>query len=239
MARKAVSRKTIAKIAVRPVSALEARARIAPALGALPAGVNFSQAISEAMRIARKFCSFLNPESQQPAITNWPTQLLGNRILSGSLTYRIGQKLSTHAIAGFMPARNVKTGKPEKGAVRTFRMTYESGMPSGAAGREFLNLLTYCLLSCITGELPSPNRASGESTIKGSIALSFVNLAGMSIESATVSNDETGASITLSGEAIGGILKAFDENRQRVERTWTPRLVHKVEAAGAIDWENL
>jgi hypothetical protein len=138
-----------------------------------------------------------------------------------------------------MPARNLKTGKPEKGAVRNFRLAYEAGMQAGVAGREWLNLLTYCVLSSVTGELPSPNRASGESTIKASIAYRFINDSKLSLESVKVVNSETGVAIALTGESVMGILSAFDQNRMRVESTWIPRTAAKAEAAGSLDWESI
>jgi len=224
-----------ARAARTPVSAPQAVKR-----GSLPATVKASLLMAQAMSIARTFCSFLNPENRNPAISNWPTQLLGNRILSGSITYTVGGKQYTHGISGFMPSRNLKTGKPEKGAVKKFRLAYESGMPNQDAARiEMLNLLTYCTLSASTGELPSPNRPSGESTIKASIAHRFLTEAGITLDSVVVSNLETGVSLTLTGESVMGILSAFDQNRKRVESTWIPRTNAKAEQAGTLEWENI
>ena len=202
---------------------------------------NFSQAIQMSMTLAREFVSYLNPENDRPAITNWPTQLLGNRPVSGSLTFRMSPKgkAQTVEIESFTPARDLKSGKHEKGAVRQFRLAYEAGLPKDVAGSEFLNLLACFVISAVTGELPSPNRASGESTLKGSIAHRWISDNGIMLESVTASNPETGVSLTHSGESAMGILLAFAENFNRIKSDWTPKASARSKNAGSLDWAEL
>lgn len=202
---------------------------------------NFSKAIQDSMGLAREFVSYLNPENERPAITNWPTQLLGNRPVSGSLTYRMTPKgkATTVEVEAFTPARDLKNGKHEKGAVRQFRLAYEAGLPSDVAPAEFWRLLTCYTISAITGELPSPNRASGESTLKGSIAHRWITDSGIILDSVVASNSETGVTIEHSGDAVMGILLAFRENFDRVKQQWTPKANTRAKAAGSLDWETL
>lgn len=202
---------------------------------------SFSSAIQESMNLARAFVSYLNPENDRPAITNWPTQLLGNRPVSGSLTFRMSPKgkSQTVSVESFTPARNLKTGETEKGAVRQFRLAYEAGLPAEIAGSEFLKLLACFVISAVTGELPSPNRASGESTLKGSIALKWINDNGILIDSVVASNPETGVSLTHSGDATMGVLKIFSENYNRIKSEWTPKASARSKTAGSLDWQDL
>ncbi len=202
---------------------------------------NFSQALQSSMNLAREFVSYLNPENDRPAITNWPTQLLGNRPVSGSIVYRLSPKgkAQTVTIESFTPARDLKTGKHEKGAVRQFRLAYEAGLPADAAKPEFWNLLACFVISAITGELPSPNRASGESTLKGTVAHTWIKDFGIILDSVVATNPETGVSLERSGESTLGVLMAFAENYQRIVSQWTPKANQRAKASGGLDWSVL
>ncbi len=200
----------------------------------------FSQLIAGMAQTARQLVSRVNPATGESVISNWPTQLLGNRPLSGRVVFTIAGKRKTHAIENFMPARNLKTGEPMKASVGDFRRNYESGLPEKIASREFLNLLVYFILSAMTGRLPTPNVKgfSAESTLKASIAHEWLESKGMVIESASVTNADSNQSVDHSGNAVMGILLAFVENRQRVD-SWAIRESSRAKGGESLDWESL
>ncbi len=203
--------------------------------------IQYSRMLQESMTLARTFTSYLNPENDRPAITNWPTQLLGNRPVSGTLSYRTSTKgnVSTVDLESFTPARDLKTGKHEKGAVRQFRLAYEAGLPNDAAKDEFFKVLACYVISAMTGELPSPNRASGESTLKGAIAHHWIDQGGLVIDTVLASNPETQVQLEHSGDAVMGVLLAFKENYDRVIEQWVPKANQRAKASGGLDWDLL
>jgi hypothetical protein len=199
----------------------------------------YSQLIAGMAGIARQLVSRVNPATGESVISNWPTQLLGNRPLSGNVKFTIAGKTKNHAIENFMPARD-KAGKPSKANVGDFRRNYESGLPEKIASKEFLNLLVYFILSAMTGRLPTPNVKgfSAESTLKASIAHEWLDSQNITVESAIVENSDSGLSVEHSGTAVMGILLAFVENRNRVD-SWAIRESSRQASGESLDWESL
>ncbi len=199
----------------------------------------FSQLIAGMAGTARQLVSRVNPATGESVISNWPTQLLGNRPLTGSVVFLIAGKRKNHAISNFMPARD-KAGKPSKANVGDFRRNYESGLPEKVASKEFLNLLSYFILSAMTGRLPTPNVKgfSAESTLKATIASEWLQSQDIGIESATVENEDSGLHVTHGTEAVSGILKAFSENYDRVS-DWAIRESSRANSGESLDWESL
>ncbi len=198
----------------------------------------YSGMLASMAGIARQLVSRVNPATGESVISNWPTQLLGNRPMTGSLTFKVNDRSKTHHIDNFMPARE-SNGKPSKSRVGDFRRNYEAGLPEKVASKEWLNVLTYFVLSIMTGRMPTPTLKgfSGESTLKSVIAASWVDASGIEITEATVKSPDGTAELTHSAEAITGLFRVFEENRQRTE-AWPVKESSRSKGE-AIDWSEL
>lgn len=187
--------------------------------------------------ICRQLVSRINPATGEPVISNWPTQLLGNRPMTGKLTFTIAGKKKSHAIANFQPARDLKTGEPMKSKVGNRRRGYEAGLPEKVASKEWLNVFSYFILSAMTGRLPTPNDKgySAESTLKASIAHGWIGENDITLNSATASNPDNGLEVTHSGDALMGILLAYVENKDRVN-DWAVKESSRAGDIEAEDW---
>jgi hypothetical protein len=188
------------------------------------------------MALSREFVAHVSPSDNAPVITNWPTQLLGNRPVSGEVSYVIGGKTVKHAVKAFTPARNLKTGESTKAEVKKFRKAYSAGIPASAEKREGLNFLTYLILSAITGKLPTPKLASGESTLKAALALHMLEGGSITIKAVNVHGESDAEAIPYTGVNVMGTLGLFKENHGRIVG-WPRRENTRGGGDDMVDWE--
>ncbi len=117
-------------------------------------------------RIPDSFNRKVNEQGRK-VITNIPTQLLGNRVMSAAVTFVQGDDSITVDLIDFMPARDVESGKLSKALAGNVYSDYRTGnLPDDRIGlREFWGVLSYFVGCMLTGMLPTPVKPSGQSTI--------------------------------------------------------------------------
>ena len=196
----------------------------------------FAKLLSECMSMSREFVAHVSPADNAPVITNWPTQLLGNRPVSGEVSYIIAGKTVKHTVKAFTPARNIKTGESTKAEVKKFRKAYSAGDPAASEKREGLNFLTYLILSAVTGKLPTPKLASGESTLKAALALHMLEGSGATIKAVNVQGESDAEAIAYTGASVLGTLNLFAENHKRIV-AWPRRENTRGSGDDMVDWE--
>lgn len=123
-----------------------------------------------------------NPITGRPLITNIWTQILGNRVLTINAEWKqAGVKETTHVeLVNFAPARNVQTGEYVKDETSNIKREYELGIPDdGMAIAEFSKVLSYFTACFATGQLPTPSKPSGQSTIMAKCVQTWRESAGL------------------------------------------------------------
>ena len=181
---------------------------------------NYNSMLVSAMAIAKDYQRHRD-ESGKPPMSNWPTQLLGNRQVTATAILKDASGES-HAVelADFQPARNPKTNQADKKLVKTIRLAYESGsLPSDVVKDEVYRFISYCIASAITGKLPSAKSVSAESTLKAHLALHLMESAGVTLERITVFNGDE-SSLSHEGEGAVSVLGLFESNAQRILNEW-------------------
>lgn len=194
-------------------------------------------ALSTMIQLGRAFGNARDNEGKQP-MTNWTTQLLGNRPISASAVWTLadGDEVEVN-ISDFIPSRNLQTGEADKGNVKAFRQAYESrGIPEDIAVTEVLKVATYLAASVATGRLPTVSQVSAESSLKGGILSEWMESTGIAPASLTIRGD--GESVSYTGEAISGLLRFW---RNAYDNVLDSHDAGPAAAAGAsgLDWENV
>lgn len=184
--------------------------------------------------IATEFNSYVNPETESKPMSNWVTQLFGNRPVSANATWTIDGESHEIEIRGFQPARDAD-GNPDKGAAGDFRKLYASrGVSDDNVAQETLRFATYAVASFLSGQLPSPKRISAESTLKAEIVKFFKDDFGLELESLTLLDGND--SMTHEPESVYGVMSLFNANAQRIRDTWNQKQGRGRGDAGNIDW---
>lgn len=182
---------------------------------------NYNAMLVSAMAMSKDFQRHRDESGKAP-MSNWPTQLLGNRQVTATAILKDASGES-HAVelVDFQPARNPKTNQADKKLVKTMRLAYESGnLPSDVVQSEVYRFIAYCIASAITGKLPSAKSVSAESTLKAHLALHLMESAGVTLERVTVFNGDE-SSLTHEGKGAVGVLSLFESNAQRILNEWS------------------
>ena len=123
-----------------------------------------------------------NPVTGRPLITNIWTQILGNRVLTLNAEWKqqgVKEPIRIELV-NFAPSRNVQTGEYVKEATPTIKREYELGIPDDTmALEEFGRVLSYFTACFATGQLPTPSKPSGQSTIMAKIVQNWRQTAGL------------------------------------------------------------
>lgn len=179
----------------------------------------------------------VSPVTDRKVITNIPTQILANRVMSSKVTYRKGNESITVELNDFYPARDLESGVLIKGLAGQFYADYRTGnLPDDRiALREFWSLLSYFASCMLTGQLPTPVKPSGQSTIMSQFIKVWMNENGLEVESVEIvgRNDSR---MVYSGDDFENVYKAFDSNATRIFDTWHDRVGKGGNKAGQIEW---
>lgn len=194
-------------------------------------------ALAESIRIGRDFGRLKHPESGKSPMSNWSTQLLGNRPVTATAVWKLGSESEEIRLVSFQPARDLESGAAVRSAVKKFRIAYETGkIPDDTVRGEVLRVASYLAASVATGQLPTPTRISAESTLKGAILSQWLESMPLALESLEV-HKEDGIKLEYPASAVEGILMVFAANYQRIVDTY------KLETAKGenldLDWSKL
>lgn len=169
--------------------------------------------------LGREFARRRNPATDSPPMTNWTTQLFGNRPVSASATWELGDREFKVEIDKFMPARDEKNN-PVKKYAGTIRKIWASGkLADDKVVDELLQGATYFVTSCMTGQLPSPKRLSAESTLKGHVLAAWAAGGNLELKALTIHGDD-GAEMTYKPDRVSAFVSTFDDNARHVLETW-------------------
>jgi len=135
-----------------------------------------------------------NPDTESALISNVPTQVLGNRPVSGKVGMQFDGKRVNVELQNWQPAR-VKTpdgriaydgvdaaGAISKAAAADTLATYAAGAASDP-DRELICLTAYLALSVVTGKLPTPDADSAENCLKAEGLTSIMQAHGVKVDS--------------------------------------------------------
>lgn len=178
-----------------------------------------------------------NPQTERKVITNIPTQLLGNRVMSCEITYKQGNESLTVSLQDFMPARDVQTGKLQKALAGNVYSDYRTGnLPDDRIGlREFWSLLSYFSSCMLTGMLPTPVKPSGQSTIMSQFIQAWMKDNRLEIESVVITG-KNDSRMVYSSEDFENVYKAFLSNATRILESWDDSKGKAGNKAGQIEW---
>lgn len=156
------------------------------------------------------------------AITNWQTQLVGNRPVCGLVAFSDGKAIN---LVNFQPARISGThygGEDNtlfiaKSASGDVLSSYAMGKVSDPV-EEVYHVMAFFALSVMTGYLPTAERHSWENAGKGAILADMLRICGVTVESAQAIKG-----IATQSYAKGLVSASIDlcaEKMRRVESEW-------------------
>ena len=161
-----------------------------------------------------------HPQNARPLITNVPTQLVGNMTRSFVAVWTKGKNKITVDLSEFQPARNLETGEKRKDLAGQVFSDYRfARLPANIAEREFWNVLSYFSACICKGQLPTPNKRSGSSTIMSHFVDSWIQSQGLTLDSIRII-EANGAELTYNSDQFNRILSIFVENGDNILATW-------------------
>ena len=163
-----------------------------------------------------------NPVTGRPLITNIWTQILGNRVLTINAEWKqdgVKEPIQIELV-NFAPARNVETGEYVKDNTSTMKREYELGIPDDAmAIAEFGRVLSYFTACFATGQLPTPSKPSGQSTIMAKCVQTWRESAGLNPVWIEVVS-KSGVVKRMNRQIIDAIQTVFVQNYDDIVETW-------------------
>lgn len=194
--------------------------------------------ISSMLDVIRTIRIMRSPDTQRPLITNIPTQLFANRLLNVRAVWKqhgVKDPIQIELV-GFAPARNPQTGEYSKDLASDIFRWYQTGLPSNdIATVEFGYLLSYFTGCFATGQLPTPSRLSGQSTIMAKIVQRWTDEANIKPLSVEILSDE-GRSRMVSGDVIQSIQTIFVQNYDHIVETWNRGQSGQTSSKSRISW---
>lgn len=179
-----------------------------------------------------------NPVTGRPLITNIWTQILANRVLTiNALWKQDGVKKPIEVnLVNFAPARNPQTGEYVKDLAPDVKNWYQVGLPDDAlALQEFAYLLTYFTACFATGQLPTPSKPSGQSTIMAKIVQAWraeTNINPVWIEVIS----KTGVTKRINAPVVDAIQSVFVDNYDSIVNEWDTGDARIDKATTRIEW---
>jgi len=179
----------------------------------------------------------VNEQTNRKVITNIPTQLLGNRVMSCEVTFSQGENTITVDLLDFMPAREVESGVLNKGLAGNVYSDYRTGnLPDDRIGlREFWSVLSYFTGCMLTGMLPTPVKPSGQSTIMSHFIKSWLGDNGLQVDSVAITG-KNDSRMVYTGDDFTNVYNAFQSNATRILETWADRQGKGGSKSGQINW---
>lgn len=179
----------------------------------------------------------VNEQTNRKVITNIPTQLLGNRVMSCEVTFVQGENKITVDLLDFMPAREVSSGKLSKALAGNVYSDYRTGnLPDDKIGlREFWSVLSYFTGCMLTGMLPTPVKPSGQSTIMSQFIKTWLDENGLTVDSVAITG-KNDSRMVYTGEDFTNVYNAFQSNATRILDTWNDRQGKGGSKSGQIKW---
>lgn len=199
---------------------------------------NPTQQIRQAFTlIPDSFNRKVNQQTGRKVITNIPTQLLGNRVMSCEVTYRQGNESLTVNLLDAMPAREVQSGKLSKALSGNVYADYRTGnLPDEKiATREFWTVLTYFVGCMLTGMLPTPVKPSGQSTIMSQFIKAWTESNKLQIDSVVITG-RNDSRMVYTADDFTNVYNAFLSNATRILESWDDREGKGGSKAGQVEW---
>jgi hypothetical protein len=176
---------------------------------------------------ASEFSRLREPETGAVTITNYPTQILGNRAVTGTCILVDAKNTKTTVkLLNWMPARlnpayngqDAGGENPQaKGLSGSMMSKYASGDVKDAT-QECLHVMAYLALSIATGHLPTPDRPSWENTTKAVMLGEMVKIAGMS--PIRIEFVGKGGTLVANADLISGIIATCTNWMEYVQNHW-------------------
>ncbi len=188
--------------------------------------------VVKAIRIKR------NPVTGRPLITNIWTQILGNRVLTLTAEWKqAGVKEPIRIeLVNFAPSRNPKTGEYVKDLTPDIKNHYEVGLPDdGLALAEFGYLLSYFTACFATGQLPTPSKPSGQSTIMAKIVQNWRESSGLTPNWIEIVG-KTGVVKRMDTTIIEAIQTVFVQNFDEIVETWDTGQSRQGKSDNRVEW---
>lgn len=179
-----------------------------------------------------------NPITGRPLITNVWTQLLGNRILTVNAEWKQDgvKEPVLIELVNFAPARNPQTGEYVKDLVPDIKNHYEIGLPDdGLALQEFGYLLTYFTACFATGQLPTPSKPSGQSTIMGKLVNTWREQTGLTPVWIEIVG-KTGVVKRMTPDIVNAIESVFVANYNAIVADWDTGDSRADKGTNRIEW---
>jgi hypothetical protein len=179
----------------------------------------------------------VNDQTGRKVITNIPTQLLGNRVMSCEVKFTQGNESIVVDLQDFMPAREVQSGKLSKALAGNVYSDYRTGnLPDDRIGlREFWSVLSYFVGCMLTGMLPTPVKPSGQSTIMSQFISTWLQANEIEVESVAITG-KNDSRMVYTADDFDNVYKAFQSNATRILETWNDRQGKGGSKAGQIEW---
>lgn len=179
----------------------------------------------------------VNPATSKGLITNIPTQLMGNRQTTATLVWSDGKGKVKVELDTFMLARELETGEERKDASGDIFNAYRNGDFSTvkiATLETFLTLSYFTACFC-TGQLPTPYKLSGQSTIQAHMVKAFREVHKLSPSSMVITS-RNGAQLNYTTEQIDQLQNIFNQHGENILASWDDRKAGKNKAGGEIAW---
>jgi hypothetical protein len=187
--------------------------------------------------IATRFNRKRSPVTGRKLITNIPTQLLGNRYLTFNVCWRQNDGKEKR-IKGdsFQPARNLESGENQKSLAGEIYTDYASGnLPAKIALREAWYVMSYFLSCILTGQLPTPSKLSGQSTIMSHVLREMMGEAGVTPQWVEITN-ATGVTMRVEGDRINQVLSYFYVHGDNILESWEDTKSVKSKGDRKVTW---
>lgn len=198
---------------------------------------NPMQAIATAFStIPDQFNAKRNPANGRKLITNIPTQLLGNRLVSGSIVWKRNNETCEVELSEYAPARNPQSGEYAKSQSGDFYKAYRyQNLPDQKqALHEFWTLVSYFVLCTLTGMLPTPVKRSGQSTIMSQFINHWIDTQDIEIQAVKIVGGN-GVEMTYTPDQVDQTLSLFNANAQDILANWNDSK-RSSNAGDGINW---
>jgi energy-converting hydrogenase Eha subunit A len=176
---------------------------------------------------ADQFGQLREPTTGERTITNYPTQLLGNRAVTGTCVLQDAKGTKTTVkLLNWMPARTNPAYNGEdagglsplaKGLSGSMMSKYQTGDVLDAV-QESLHVMSYLALSIVTGHLPTPDRPSWENTTKAVILGEMVKVSGMT--PIRIEFVGKGGVLVANADLISGVIATCTNWMEYVQKNW-------------------
>lgn len=163
-----------------------------------------------------------NPINGNKLITNPITQTLADNAHTFEVSYLLkGGNVKLVKRSNWIPSRN-EQGEKARDLARETATAYRTGLQKNSdkeCEKELWSLLSFFIVCCVRGQLPTPEKRSGASTIRSRFVDFWLKRMHVKIDSVVLVGSK-GQRITYGAKHVNNILETFRINADDILANW-------------------